>query len=938
MDDFSPEMQAALKEDKKQAANEIQYPKETPQNTTFETATKDDLAGFSPEMQKHLTDVKYGTVGQQAKAGLEGMAEGIAGPVAPIAEQALGVNPEDILARREQPIHTAGEVGGFLLPISAVGKGFKVLGTGLKALEVAGLAKAGTGAVSTAIKIGSLPLRMAIESTAMQGLDETSKLALGDPKQSIDTAVSDLKLAALFGAGVGGIGVLGAGAANKLWNASSGTKTAGILKQIVNKVGGMEDAIPDSVQTAIDKSGIELAPELKGALAKDPKFQEIFNDLRQSESTSSGKKVQEAYTNFQRQSGDAMVEAMGRTPESVEKMGELSKYEAGKEIGNTLAQEYKTQVEPIAEKFNSYRDKYGKLELPQDVRSMSGEVVSPGAMSEAADKISQLSIDQKWVTSPSSKIMTEVNRVLKELPGLKDVGDVTGYIQAIGDNTFNKLEPALTRAGSMMKGIVRDVQADVIASRVGREEGAEALQAFNDAKSQYSAQSKLKDALNDRLHIKGSNTSNFGKGLVEMASTKGEKVLNRLSGKTDANLLSFIQQNYPKTAELIKDYHISDLLRNASDKAGEGMTISSEALMKKLSGLSPELKQFIASPEALEKLQAIGELNAQFNKLPSEVASKESAWLNHLPSAAVALAVGLVSHNPYIGAAAGAITKTLGKEIPDAAKLTLLKFMGSAKPVDALGFKAAAELINHTMSGEKAMVKASSNVFKIGSAKAALPDASQKERELLDKNLKKLQQNPESLMQIGDKAAYYMPDHGIALTAFASNAAQYLNSQRPTTAAYAPLDTPVNPTPIQMAAYNNKLDIANNPLLVFDKIKNGTVTPDDIQALTAVYPALKTRMTSQLSSHMADAIAKKQTIPYKTRMGISLFTGQPMDSTMTPTAIMNAQTANLISSAHSPQQSHGSRSGRPSSPALQKISSSYRTPGQSSEFRRITHK
>jgi hypothetical protein len=156
-------------------------------------------------------DEKYGTPGQQAIAGIEGIAKGVAGPAATWAEKnVLGVKPEDIMGREEANpwTHGAGEAVGF--------GGSMLAGTGEAALvgkageAVAGLAGLGEAA-TTGSKLAKGAVTAATEMGLIQAGDEYSKWILDAPNTP-GQMVANVGLATLLG-GVGGPAFTGAGMA-----------------------------------------------------------------------------------------------------------------------------------------------------------------------------------------------------------------------------------------------------------------------------------------------------------------------------------------------------------------------------------------------------------------------------------------------------------------------------------------------------------------------------------------------------------------------------------------------------------------------------------------------------------------------------------------------------------------------------------------------------
>lgn len=197
-------------------------------------AAKPATQGFDPDA--YLKEAKYSTPGQMIKTGLEGAAEGVAGPLADLFETKLGIaTPEDIQGRRDtNPItHGAGNVAGFAGSIAGgVGLGKVAAGAGLAATDALGLSSAvGRAAgiapeLSTVAKIASRGVQTGAEMAALSTSDELSKMVTNQPGQTIGNAAVHIGLNGLLGGVVGGT----LGAISPLFKA--GTEKLGIAQTI----------------------------------------------------------------------------------------------------------------------------------------------------------------------------------------------------------------------------------------------------------------------------------------------------------------------------------------------------------------------------------------------------------------------------------------------------------------------------------------------------------------------------------------------------------------------------------------------------------------------------------------------------------------------------------------------------------------------------------
>lgn len=192
------------------------------------------------------TKGKYDSLPQQIGAGLEGFAQGFAGPLATLAETGLsklgvpGLTPEDIRGRKEAhpATHTAAEVAG-------TGTG---LYTGLG--EAALLSKA-----ATRILPESMPILGRIGATALKGFltnasigagDELSKAMIGDgdPEHPVASALANIGFTGLMG------GLFeGAGGALAATNSKLGSKAASLMAGLGSKAEGT----PEQGLRLIDK-------------------------------------------------------------------------------------------------------------------------------------------------------------------------------------------------------------------------------------------------------------------------------------------------------------------------------------------------------------------------------------------------------------------------------------------------------------------------------------------------------------------------------------------------------------------------------------------------------------------------------------------------------------------------------------------------------------
>lgn len=176
-----------------------------------------DPADFVPDEpnldpKDFVPDSPHGTGSQQALTALEGVGQGVLGPIPAAAEYAfskiapetaksLSLTPEDMAARAEEnpKTHYASEATGLI--------GGLMTGVGEAALASKVASKI-IPEVSAVGKIGAMALQGALTNVGIAGGDEATNWILGqeDPNHGVASSLINMGVAGLFGLGGGAIG------------------------------------------------------------------------------------------------------------------------------------------------------------------------------------------------------------------------------------------------------------------------------------------------------------------------------------------------------------------------------------------------------------------------------------------------------------------------------------------------------------------------------------------------------------------------------------------------------------------------------------------------------------------------------------------------------------------------------------------------------------
>lgn len=788
-------------------------------------------SGLNEYLHEELQQDKYGTLEQQAKAGLEGAAQGLVGPLAPMAEQALGVKSEDILGRAEaNPItHYGSEIAGLVAPALVSG------GTSLAGRAVGTAAKftqsGALGAIerllpaageTLASKIGTGAAKAAVDNMLISGSDEVSKLILDDPSQSSQTAMTNIGLSGLLGGVLGGT----SGGVASLWEAKAGTKLGQFIEdfkgrinehssdidpvtKVTEELGGHYNGIKSLADEVYGPQGIKAKDLAKSMPEMNPKIAEQSQEIASKLDEHVKKMINNQHSYPPRLIAKMQADLDAYASKvSVEGATSADMFNAAQDLKQTLQSYAKFDkfVKPVDESYDFVRT---AKELSHDIR---------GKLEDSA------------VWGKAAKRQEAINKAFKEfLPALKD---------------FEK-----------------------------------------------------------RFTTEVSGERNIDAGKINT-------YLNQL-GKPNAEIKQKMLENFLEASEkykkVISDSHINLGMDSPIEFSPLNMT---KATLEEQTSGARIADMFIK--------KGLGDLGGK--------------GLGALLGGAAGHATG----HGWLGALIGehALGNFFSSILPGVAK-SMVGMANSAK-----GFKAAVEYANNVVKGEQLLNRAAIGLFK-ADKEDLIPESrmpKEKDREKLQKILKIYQTNPEKIFHSSENSdmQHYLPNHDTALNEASSGVINYLSGIRADLDRKAPLDSKPVPSAVQLGEWHNALNVAEQPLIVLDKIKKGTLTAKDISAVSNMYPALYLRMQNKITAKMIDHMSKgKEIIPYKTRIGMSMFLGEALDTTMQPQSILASQNSSQVKKNEQPPQQQSPK-GSPSSPALQKMSQSFATPLQSRAIHKQT--
>lgn len=273
----------------------------------------------------------------------------------------------------------------------------------------------------------------------------------------------------------------------------------------------------------------------------------------------------------------------------------------------------------------------------------------------------------------------------------------------------------------------------------------------------------------------------------------------------------------------------------------------------------------------------------------------------------------------------GDLPKIVGAS-PEATRAGLIHFLGKDVPPDAKAFKSTVEYLQDAKKGMGLLERGAKAIFDSGKVlpQVVFPEIDKIEK--LDKRSKEIQKDPKKAQEIGGGLGVYMPEHGMALSNAADRTVTLINKNRPEPKSGAFFDEEIMPTKEQINDYRRGLQIAQQPLVLFHRIKENNLIPQDMQVLQTLHPEYYEHMKNSVVKAMTDYKSGGGKIPFVMRQGLSLFLGKDLDSSFSQPNILAAQATFFVQKNNAPQGGNAKN--------LDKLPSQYQTAEQNSQSRR----
>ena len=877
------------------------------------------IPGPAESQEIHNQDI-YGTPKQQFIAGLEGAASGVL-PFSETIESGLGLaTPEQIQGRAEANpwTHGLGAVGGFgASALSGVGLGSLVGKVGELGAGLVGLAPKAASEASALYTIGSHAVKGLVEGALLGSENSVDRLfaeGAPDKQNAIGSAIGDIGYSTLLGAAGGGAGGLAFGLLPAGWEGLKGTQIGAALKGIGDAVGKTASSVKNSFQELLDQTGVELTPEIRARLSSDPNIVQMGRDLEQHD-TGQGKTYQEAMSDARGVLQNKIANEFGTTGARAKTMAgsAVSSADAGHELGNLMADAFEQKIAPAVELFENADT---SIPMKPDVTVKGGFDASdpylppkelpdtkiPGTGSQITARLLGLAQDNQVLNDGSPSDLF-IKRAIKLVNAKTDIGGLDDAVSML--NKAAKANPDVWGVSGDVAKIIRGTRNDLVYEALSQDASSDEIQKLQNARELYSQAGDLKDLLTKYVGGKtstiGGKYASFGAYLRELAQDQPEKLISAASRKGNSVFLDTLQNEMPEAAQRLKKFYTDSLFSKAALPEGKPGYFSTQKALNAVRQMSPELQDFLLSRSNKEMVAGLSVLHNALENTETYNTSNTARTLLNATGSNIGKILGSVigaGHGGWMGGLAGS---TLGamldpfiKEFQDGARLGALKFIGSNGEISAPAFRGVGKLYNLVASGDSKINKAVAGLLGGERLELARQTSDVGKRLFgLDKRVQELDGKPEQILNASVGSMYkYAPGLSQEMARHAAGAVKYINSQRPQSQKRMPLDAETPVSSAQNAAYQRTLQIADNPMLIVQKMSDGTLTHKDVADIQNIAPGFRSVLSKKLMEAMTDKINRGETIPAGLKNGIALVLGYPLQSNQTPQGIMAAQPQN----------------------------------------------
>ena len=237
-----------------------------------------------------------------------------------------------------------------------------------------------------------------------------------------------------------------------------------------------------------------------------------------------------------------------------------------------------------------------------------------------------------------------------------------------------------------------------------------------------------------------------------------------------------------------------------------------------------------------------------------------------------------------------------------AIRLAVAKVLDQGREIAPDAFRAAVRAATLVYTAEKAMDTKVDAIIEGKKLEKTTPKVI--DREKLKELVDEAKTNPHAFLNLEDSLSELMPDQSTMMTASIGRVVNFL-SQLDASGRVDSFGRKIPESLVESQEYDTALRIAEEPLSLLDKVASNEITEHEVMALQEMYPALYSKISQKLITKIADQSSEGRPVDYDTLLSVAIFTGQPLDGSMTSEAIASIQQKQAINEMERNQPASG---------------------------------
>jgi len=379
---------------------------------------------------------------------------------------------------------------------------------------------------------------------------------------------------------------------------------------------------------------------------------------------------------------------------------------------------------------------------------------------------------------------------------------------------------------------------------------------------------KFKDTLADIAGAgKLGKATTYSTMMEALSKVEPAQLANTLFNKSKVDQLKMLRAEHPEVFQAIVNAKKTELLEKLQREATDGL-LSPKRAYKEIDRLPREVRELMFTPDELAKMKAT------------------RTWLQSLPEdwgpSKTPRGMMYIDYFASPAKMAFAETRDVAQEAFIKSSLQEMTVVGKLR-------QTAERTIKSINRASKSIFEARPRPLALTSAAIADRLIAHKTDEELIAQIREIASSPEMLVERLSKGTEninnYAPEIAQQIQISAARAIQFLAAHAPVVDSPFALGEKMTPSRLELNKFSEKLNVIGNPAVILDEAASGSLVPEHVQVVQAVFPALFAKMQAQVIDDLAVARAKNKTIPYRTKTMLSLILNQDLDASITAKAI-----------------------------------------------------